>query len=114
VVEDTEVVATVDLLLHRQYPSTKLKTRPSRLHQKTRLAHPRLVAHHLLSLRALTQAPTDTVPHLHSQKVTTLTMAMDHTTDAAVVVVAAADVEARGVVVVSSDHPPVFPPSCKT
>jgi hypothetical protein len=79
-----------------------------------RLAHPSPVAHHLPSQRALTQALTDMVPLIHSQKATTHTTDMVHTTDAAVAVVAAADVEVRGVVAANSDHPPVFPHSCKT
>jgi hypothetical protein len=98
VVEDTELMATVDLPLHRQSQSMKLRTRPSRLPQKiTRLAHPSPVAH-----------------HLHSRRATTHTMDMVHTTDVAVAVVAAEDVEVLGVVAANSDHPPVFPPSCKT
>jgi hypothetical protein len=110
-----EVADTVDLPLHPQFQSTKLRTRPSRLPQKTmRLAHPSPVAHHLPSQRALTQVLTDMVPLLHSQKATTHTTDMVHTTDAAVAAVVAADVEVPGVAAASSDHPPVFPPSCKT
>jgi hypothetical protein len=52
--------------------------------------------------------------HLHSRRATTHTMDMVHTTDVAVAVVAAEDVEVLGVVAANSDHPPVFPPSCKT
>ena len=113
-VEDTELVATVDLLLHRQFQSTKLKTRPSRLPQRNmRLARPSLVVHHLHSQRALTLL-MDTVPHhLLSLKATTLTTDMVHTTDE-LAAVAAADVEVHGVAAGSLDHLMVLPPSCKT
>lgn len=114
VVEDMEVADTVDLPLHPQFQSTKLRTRPSRLPQKImRLAHPSPVAH-LPSQRALTQALTDMIPLLHSQKATTHTTDMVHTTDAAVAAVVAVDVEVPGVTAATSDHPPVFPPSCRT
>ena len=107
-------VATVDPPLHRLPHSTKLKTRPSRLPQKTmRLAHPSPVAHHLPSPRVLTQVLTDTVPHhLHSQKVTTRTTDMALTTDE-LAVAAAADVEAHGVAAATLDHPLAYPHSCR-
>lgn len=113
-VEGTELVAAVSLLLRRQSQSTKLRTRPPRLPQKTtRLAPPSLVAHHLPSLRVLTQVLTDTVPHhLHSRKVTTHTTDMALTTDE-LAVAAAADVEAHGVAAATLDHPLVYPPSCR-
>ena len=108
-----EVVATAVLPLHRQSQSTKLKTRQSQLPRMTmRLAHPNPVAHHLHSMRVLTQVLTDTVLHHHSQKATTHTTDMVHTTDA-VAAVAAADVEAHGVAAATSDHPPVFLLSCR-
>ena len=107
-------VATVDPPLHRLPQSTKLKTRPFRLPQKTmRLAHPSPVGHHLPSSRVLTQALTVTVPHhLHSQKVTTHTTDMVLTTDE-LAAVAAADVEVHGVVAATLDPPLVFPHSCR-
>ena len=114
-VEDIqELVATVDLLLHRQSQSTKLRTRPSQLPQRNmRLAHPNTVAHRLPSRRALTLL-MDTVPHhLHSQKATTRTADMVHTTDE-LAVAAAADVEVHGVAAASLAHLMVLPPSCRT
>jgi hypothetical protein len=109
-----EVADTVDLPLHPQFQSTRPKTLPSRLPMKMRLAHRSLVAHHLPSLRVSTQALTDMDPLLRSQTVTTRTTDMVHTMDAAVAAVVAADVEVPGEVAVNLDHPPVFPPSCKT
>merc|ERR1712137_71837 len=104
VVEDTELVVTVALPPHHRPQSTKLKTRPSRLHMKTmRLAHPSPVAHHLPSQRVPTQVLTDMAPNLHSQKATTHTTDMVLTTDE-LAAVAAADVEAHGVAAANSDH----------
>lgn len=80
----------------------------------TRLAHPSLVAHRLPSLTVTPQVLMDTaLHHLHSQKVTTHTTDMVHTTDE-LAAVAAADVEAHGEAAATSDHPPVLPPSCRT
>jgi hypothetical protein len=107
-------VATVDPPLHRLPQSTKLKTRPLRLPQKTmRLVHPNPVAHHLPSLRDLTQALTDTVPHLpRFQRVTTHTMDMVLTTDG-LAAVAVADVVDLGVAAATLDPPLVFPHLCR-
>jgi hypothetical protein len=56
----------------------------------------------------------DTVPHhLHSQKATTLTTDMVHTTDE-LAVAAAADVEVHGAAAANLDHLMVLPLSCKT
>ena len=115
VVEDIQVVATVVLPLHHQSQSTKPRTRPSRLPQKTmRLAHPSLVAHLRPSLKDLTQALTDMVPHhLPSQKDTTHTTDMALTTDE-LVAVAAADVEVHGVAAATLDNLLASPHSCRT
>lgn len=79
-----------------------------------RLAHPSLVAHLLPSLKDLTRALTDTVPHhLCSLKATTHTTDMVHNTDG-VAVVAAADVAVNGVAAATSDHLLVFLLSCRT
>lgn len=112
-----ELVDTTDLPLHHLFRNTRLKIHPSRHRLKSmRVAHPStMVRHHLPSPKALTR-PTDMVrPHPHSQAATTHTTDMVHTnTTAGLVVAAAVDVEAHGVAAVTSAHPLVHQPSCRT
>jgi hypothetical protein len=117
VVEDTKLAVIVDLPLHHLARTTRPKTRPSRLHQKSmkvarlnttvdrRLLHSKVTTIHTGHTTALHRL-------LHSQAATTRTT--DTALTAALAVAAVAGEEVHVVAVVPSAHPPALQPSCKT